>query len=145
MLWHLCASFRLGAAWTTDDAFQEVLCELWRWRSTFRGASTERTWVYRVAMSTLLGISRRHSNQPSPAVGDASTLPPVTTPPAEPSVLLQLVATLTDDEQYVVRAHLDGFSNIEIGRMTGLSPAAVSMRLSRAKRKLKKMYLDEIH
>lgn len=29
MIWHVCESYSLSAAWETEDAFQEVLCVLW--------------------------------------------------------------------------------------------------------------------
>ena len=41
-----------------------------------------------------------------------------------------------------MKAHLDGFDYAEIAEITGQTVAAVSMRLSRAKQKLRKMYED---
>ena len=30
LIWRVCSGYRLRAAWTMEDAFHEVLCELWR-------------------------------------------------------------------------------------------------------------------
>ena len=51
LVWRVCSSYRLSAAWTTEDAFHEVLCNLWRSFPGFDGRSSERTWVFRVAVT----------------------------------------------------------------------------------------------
>ena len=37
LIWRVCSGYRLSAAWTTEDAFHEVLCELWRGYHRLRG------------------------------------------------------------------------------------------------------------
>lgn len=137
LIWSVCSSYRLSAAWEVEDAFHEVLCDLWLDFRKFRGNSSERTWVFRVATNTMISLKRRISNQPTPEA------PPVDR--AAPSnenyqYLLQLIDSLDEPDGRIVRAHWYGFGYSEIARMTGLSVAAVSMRLTRAKRRIKKMY-----
>ena len=43
LIWRVCSSYRLSAAWTTEDAFHEVLCNLWRGYEGFRKESKEST------------------------------------------------------------------------------------------------------
>ncbi|MBQ2511274.1 MAG: RNA polymerase subunit sigma-70, partial [Bacteroidales bacterium] len=52
LIWQVCSSYRMSAAWTTEDAFHEVLCDLWRGIGTFDQRSSESTWVYRIAINT---------------------------------------------------------------------------------------------
>ena len=55
LTWRVCSSYRMGAAWTNEDAFHEVLCNLWRGFKSFDRRSSESTWVYRVANNTAKG------------------------------------------------------------------------------------------
>lgn len=137
LIWHVCSDYRLSAAWTVEDAFQEVLVVLWRdWRK-FEGRSTESSWVWRVATNTMLRIKRKTGNQPQeeaplhdePTAVDENLL-----------YLWELVNTLKDKEAYLLRCHLEGFSNKEIAAMVKLPVTAVAKRLSRTYKKLKQYY-----
>ena len=144
MIWHLCQTYSLNAAWETEDAFQEVLCMLWRDLETFDRRSAERTWVYRVATNTLLMLKRKVSNQPQQTV-DVQEVETIPTPPTDSDYrhLLQLVNCLEAKDSQIVMAHLHGFSRQEIAKMTGLSLPTVARRLAKAKKWLEKHYYEE--
>ena len=137
LIWRVCSSYRLGAAWTTEDAFHEVLCDLWRGFGTFDRRSNESTWVYRIAANTMNSLARKKGNQP-------------TAPPPEghdPGYrdddyrdLVELIEATPEPDRTIIQAHSQGYGYKEIAEITGLSIAAVSMRLTRALRKLRKMY-----
>lgn len=144
LIWQVCRSYRLNAAWEPQDAFHEVLMALWRDYGSFGGRSSERTWVYRVAVNTMISLKRRIVNQPT---ADAPAAPDPSTDPdgdERRHYLHQLIDTLDERDHGIVMAHLHGFSNSEIARMTGLTAAHVSVLLTRIKRKLRKLYEDEI-
>ena len=63
LIWRVCSSYRLSAAWTTEDAFHEVLCDLWRGFGTFDRRSSESTWVYRVSVNTMNSLARKMGNR----------------------------------------------------------------------------------
>lgn len=139
-IWHICSSYRMGAAWEVSDMFQEVLCMLWRYYPQFDGRSGERTWIYKVANNTLISLKRRATNRqqtddaiPEGCYNDDKT---------EYNDFMRLIETLEEKDYSIVKAHLDGFDYSEIAEIVGMSVAAVSMRLSRAKQKLRKMYED---
>lgn len=137
LIWRVCSSYRMSAAWTTDDAFHEVLCDLWRGIGTFDQRSSESTWVYRIATNTMNSLARKKGNQP-------------TEPPPEgyePSYrdddyrdLVELIETTPEPDRTIIKAHAQGYGYKDIAKITGLSIAAVSMRLTRALRKLRKLY-----
>lgn len=137
VIWQVCSSYRLSAAWTTDDAFHEVLCNLWRGYATFDRRSSESTWVYRVAVNTMNSLARKMGNRP-------------TAPPPEghdPGFrdddyrdLVELIDATPEPDRTIIKAHSQGYSYKEMAQITGLSIAAVSMRLTRAMRKLRKLY-----
>lgn len=137
LIWRVCSSYRMSAAWTTEDAFHEVLCDLWRGIGTFDQRSSESTWVYRIATNTMNSLARKMGNQP-------------TAPPPEghdPGYrnddyrdLVELIETTPEPDRTIIKAHAKGYGYKDIAKITGLSIAAVSMRLTRALRKLRKLY-----
>ena len=54
--------------------------------------------------------------------------------------LVELIEATTEPDRTIIKAHAQGFSYAEIAKTTGLSVGAVSVRLSRALRKLRKQY-----
>lgn len=140
LIWHVCEDYSLSAAWTTDDTFQEVLCQIWKSMGQFNGNSSERTWVYRVAVNTILSIKRKKSNQPSPRtqLKESSTRSP-----SDLFDLERLIELLGEPDSIIVKSSMAGFDYSEISEITELSVGAVAMRLSRAKEKLKKALSDE--
>ena len=137
LIWSICRSYRLSAAWTTEDAFHEVLCDLWRGLGRFDKRCSERTWIFRVATNTMISLTRKTSNQPTIQADEYK----------EPSYndenyhdLVEMIEAVTEPDRTIIKAHIQGFDYTEIARITGLSVAAVSMRLTRALRKLRKQY-----
>ncbi|MBR1834452.1 MAG: sigma-70 family RNA polymerase sigma factor [Bacteroidales bacterium] len=139
MIWRVCSGFRLSEAWTTEDAFHEVLCALWIGFQSFDGRSSERTWIYRVAVNTMISIYRKMGNQPTcRAEPDDKSVSPYES--IDLNDLIALLDSLPEPDRTIVNAHAQGYSHAEIAQITGLSVAAVGMRLSRALRKLRKQY-----
>lgn len=145
MIWHVCSSYSIGSAWNTEDCMQEVMINLWRSFGTFEKRSSERTWVWRIATNTMLMLRRKDVRSPQTE--------PIESVDVEDKVdgssdehyqqLQQLINTLPEENNIVVRAFLDGFSYKEIAEMTGSTVGAVAMRIARTKRKLKALYERE--
>ena len=137
LIWNICRSYRLSPAWTTEDAFHEVLCDLWRGFGSFGKRSSERTWIFRVATNTMNSLARKTSNRPAVQAAEYQ----------EPSYndenyrdLVEMIEAAKEPDRTIIKAHVQGFSYAEIAKITGLSVGAVSMRLTRALRKLRKQY-----
>ena len=144
MLWHICSDYSLGRAWRIEDCMQEVILYLWRDYGQFEGRSSEKTWVYRVATNTMLMLRRKDNRSPvTETFGPRENNLVTETSDENYRQLLQLIDALPEKDLVVVRAHLDGFSYQEIAVMTHSTQGAVSMRIARAKDKLKRMYENE--
>lgn len=138
LIWHVCSDYTLSAAWEPEDAFQEVLCNLWRNLDQYRGSSGAATWIYRIATNTMLMIKRKISNQPQT---DAPVADTRTADDHEDfRELMQLVDTLGEPDSTIVRAHLDGFDQHEIAHMTGLALPTVARRMANAKKWLREQF-----
>lgn len=137
MIWSICKSYRLSEAWTTEDAFHEVLCDLWRGFGSFDKRSSERTWIFRVATNTMVSLTRKTSNQPTIQATEYQ----------EPWYngenyhdLVDMINATAEPDRTIIKAHVQGFSYAEIAKITGLTIGAVSMRLTRVLRKIRKQY-----
>ena len=137
LIWSICSSYQLSPAWTTEDAFHEVLCDLWRGFGSFDRRSSERTWIFRVATNTMISLTRKTANQPTTQATDCK----------EPSYkdedyrdLVEMIEATKEPDRTIIKAHVQGFSYAEIAKITGLTVAAVSMRLTRALRKIRKQF-----
>ena len=140
-IFNLCKGYRFSASWEIEDAFQEVLCTLWRDMDQFEGRSSERTWIFRVAKNTLLQLKRKESNLPQPDMPTPVPYYDERVPDMENyHYLMQLVNNLPRLDSQIVHAHIEGFSYKEIAQMTQLTVPAVAMRLARAKERLRRQY-----
>lgn len=140
LIWSICQSYRLSAAWTTEDTFHEVLCDLWRGFGSFDRRSSERTWIFRVATNTMISLTRKTSNQPAPQLSDLSDQSDSSDQSDDYRDLVALIEATQEPDRTIIKAHAQGFSYAEIAKITGLTVAAVSMRLTRALRKLRKQF-----
>jgi RNA polymerase sigma factor (sigma-70 family) len=127
-----------------EDLFQEIAMALWTALPRFRGESSERTWVYRVAHNTALTFTasrRRRDSREQP--GEPPREPAL--PPSQEreaieqqrrNLLWAAVQALPLDERQIVVLHLEGLSAAEIEAITGVSAGAVATRLTRFRQKL---------
>jgi RNA polymerase sigma factor (sigma-70 family) len=127
-----------------EDLFQEIAMALWTALPRFRGDSSERTWVYRVAHNTALSFvasRRRRDGREQP--GDPDREPVSAAHQEGDAIERQLrdrlwaaVQELPVADRQVVVLHLEGLTAAEIQAVTGVSAGAVATRLTRIRQKL---------
>jgi len=127
-----------------DDLFQEIAMALWMALPRFRGDSSERTWVYRVAHNTAISFAagrRRRDGREQP--GELEREPVV--PPQQEGDAIErqrrehlwaAVQELPVTERQIIVLHLEGLSAADIEVITGMSAGAVATRLTRIRQKL---------
>ena len=146
LIWHICSDYSLGKAWKVEDCMQEVIVSLWRYFDTFKGKSSERTWIYRVATNTMLMLRRKDSKSPlMERIDNQKEIDNLSYEGQDENYqqLLQLIDELPEENGIIIRAHLNGFSYQEIASMTNLTEGAVAMRIVRTKKQLKEMFDKE--
>ncbi len=123
-----------------DDLVQEILLQLWKSASTFRGDSAASTWIYRVALNRALTWQRDQGSKAArirPVAEVADFAAPDATPGAQR--LEQAYASLRAFpaiDRSLLLLSLDGFSYVEMAEITGMSATNVGARLSRARKRL---------
>jgi RNA polymerase sigma-70 factor (ECF subfamily) len=127
-----------------EDLFQEIAIALWTALPRFRGESSERTWVYRVAHNTaishLAGIKRRTTREltvaPSQEPAAAGNSETKALDRERRQRLWDAIRELPLQDRQIVVLHLEGLSAAEIEEVTGLSQGNVATRLTRIRQRL---------
>jgi RNA polymerase sigma factor (sigma-70 family) len=125
-----------------EEAFQDIMYQLWRSHLQFKGDSKFSTWMYRVALNTVLGRIRRSARRPqeqalTEEVSHALDISESSERQEDIRQLYRAIDTLTDIDKAIVLLHLEDRDYEEIASITGLSRTNVSVRLVRIKRTLK--------
>jgi RNA polymerase sigma-70 factor (ECF subfamily) len=124
-----------------QDLLQEMHLQLWRGHASFDGRAAPSTWVYRVALNTAL--SHRRKPRPAHAPLDHAAEPADALGPGDPlGVLEEFLATLDPLQRGVLLLDLEGLTREEIADVTGLSPNAVAIRMTRLRQAFEARYLE---
>ena len=124
------------------DAFQEVLLQLWKSYPTFRGESAFVTWMYRIALRTLMAQVQR--NRRLPTCSYQSEYEPAEIPSEGSELLYFALDRLSPSDKALVLLYLEGYRYREIAELLDLTPTNVSTRFGRIKQRLKKLITQEL-
>lgn len=151
---------RLGLERDIEDIVQETFVKVSKGLESFRGQSTLSTWIYRIATNTAFDKVRSPAFQQQAqeeCLVDSSTKDTAECDPSsqsqsanEPSVeatveraemsecILGFVNNLPEKYRSVLLlSELEGFKNIEIAEILGLTLGTVKIRLHRGRQKLR--------
>lgn len=117
---------------------------LWTALPRFRGESSERTWLYRVAHNTALSYTASRRRRTSREQPGERTQEPASPASQERDAIHQqrrnllwaAVQALPVGERQIVVLHLEGLPAAEIEAITGVSAGAVATRLTRFRHRL---------
>jgi RNA polymerase sigma factor (sigma-70 family) len=134
----------LGWRGDVDDVVQDVFLAALKRLGTFRDESSEWTWLAAIAINRCRTLRRRQLLEfrwlklvrPDSTATNPSNLQRDETAERVRSAVAALPAR---DREVIVLYYLEDWSVEENGRSTGSSPAAIDVRLHRARQKLRKM------
>ena len=120
-----------------DDLFQEIIYQAWKSYPRFEGKSKFSTWLYRIALNTVLTFKRR-VKLVTP-VDDLAKLNAIEeTPKAETELLHMAIRSLNEIDRMIITLHLDGYENEEIAEISGITKNNVAVKLHRIREALTK-------
>lgn len=130
-----------------QDLFQEIVLQLWKSYSSFKGKSKLSTWMYRVALNTSITyLKKEKKREPrSPLNPELLNLMEErdNLQEARITLLYAQIKKLNVIEKGIILLHLEGRSYEEISAITGFTQSNVGTRLSRIKQKLKEQITKE--
>lgn len=122
-----------------NDLFQEVLVNLWKGMSSFKGRSDIRTWIYRIALNTCISMDRKKKIATIPLSMDANLFQDQDEDTKQVKLLHNRINKLQPFDKAIVLLWLENISYDEIGEIVGISTKNVASRLFRIKEKLRTM------
>jgi RNA polymerase sigma factor (sigma-70 family) len=143
-LWRVIASYAPRGP-ERDDLAQEVLLALWKALPRFRGESSPKTFLLRIAHNRCLSHAWQRARRPSGSDVEIVDLhdprPPVDDQIAAQQRLERFLAhlrTLPLGQRQVLALALEGLSHAEIAALVGITPGNVAVRLGRARDALRR-------
>lgn len=138
---------RLASAYERDadrqrDLVQDIHFAIWRSFEHYRGLSSLRTWVYRVAHNTAASHVQKDRRARVSQWVDLEHVADAPDPASTQDThaasdtlarLMALIRQLKPPDRQVMLLYLDGLDAKETGEITGLSPGAVATKIHRIK------------
>ena len=136
-LLRICCVYLKDAS-MAEDAVQETFVKAYRHMDTFRGASSEKTWLVAIAINVCRDMRRSAWFRYIDRTVDFEKLRLPVTPEDERTMLMQEIMRLPRRSMETVLLHYYADLTLEeIAQMLQISQPAVSKRLSKARRMLK--------
>jgi RNA polymerase sigma-70 factor (ECF subfamily) len=144
---HAASISKIAAAWTRtsmerDDLTQEIAFALWRAMPAFRGESSERTFILRIAQNQAITHASKRRASPDPLTDEVESGAP--DPERACAVaeqrrdLLAAIRRLPDAARQVITLALEGLSPAQGAEVLGISENNAAVRLSRARSALRR-------
>lgn len=124
-----------------EDAVQETFLKAYRSLPAFRGDSSQKTWLTRIAINTCRDLYRSEWFQHMDRRVTPEDLPECGAPfsSREESLIVEVMRLPRRLREVTLLYYYHGMDERDIAEALGISRSAVSDRLSRARRKLKGM------
>ena len=120
-----------------EDAFQEMMYQLWRSYSRFDGRSKFSTWMYSVCLNTALTYKRKGKREKVEPLSERhDRIDELNTDEERIELLMGQIHTLSPVSKAIMLLYLEEMSYEEIAEITGLTKSNVSVRIMRAKQEL---------
>ena len=120
------------------DLYQEILLQAWKSFRHFRGESQFSTWLYKVALYTILTQKRKVSviDYKGTMEEYVDQFSAEAAEPVRTGSLRTAIRRLPETDRAIVSLHLDGYENREIAALIGISANHVAVKLHRIKQYL---------
>jgi len=130
-----------------EDLFQDICLAVWQALPRFRGDSSERTFVFRIAHNR--GLTHRSRHRPSAGTDLEVAAERLTDPHPDPEAAVregqrrerprEAVLALPLEPRQILTLTLEGLSHLEIADVLGITENNVAVRLNRARKELRQI------
>lgn len=126
----------------SEDLFQEVIFQIWKSLSSFKGNSSIDTWIYKITINVCLRSKTKFNKNYS----KTDRLESIHFSPIEKEensseqekliYLKECISTLNETDTSIIALYLDDLSYKEISLITGLSENHIAVKMKRIRKKL---------
>lgn len=125
-----------------DDLYQEIVIQLWKSFTSFRGEAKFSTWMYRIALNTAISNLRKQSRKV--ALSFPEFIPTEQADTDEEKIkeeklkeMYTAISRLTEVEKAIVMLYLEDKSYDEMEEILGISSGTLRVKMNRIKEKLR--------
>ena len=131
---------------TLSDLYQEVVLNIWKAFPKFRRECKISTWIYRIALNTCISFIRKEKNIPEivTLTQEADRSEEDDETQAMLRQLYRMINRLGQLEKSFILLYLEEKCYEEIAEITGCNAEAIRSNLSRARKKVRDVYLRTI-
>ena len=122
------------------DLFQEILINMWKGFSSFRGECSISIWIWRISLNTCINTSKKRRRMETiPLNVDIDPYEDIDEDAMQIRQLYDRINRLGLVDRSIILMWLENLSYEEIGAILGISVKNVSVKLVRIREKLKQM------
>ena len=127
-----------------EDLYQEIVIQLWKAFSSFRGEAKFSTWMYRIALNTAISNLRKQTKKV--ALSFPEFIPHENADTNDEKIkeeklseMYAAISRLTEVEKAIVMLYLEDKSYEEMEEILGISNGTLRVKMNRIKDKLRSL------
>ncbi|TYC09131.1 sigma-70 family RNA polymerase sigma factor [Bizionia gelidisalsuginis] len=143
MVLQMCLGFVRGDKDTASDLSQEIFISVWNNLDKFRGASSYKTWIYRITVNTCLHYVKKDKKvrrlSSSEIENQTSIIDTEKTINDNIPKLYNAIGQLKRIDRLLIMMVLENQDYDSIAEVIGISPVNVRVKIHRIKKRLEKI------
>lgn len=146
MVHQMCLGFMKGDIDLANDLTQESFINTWRSLDKFKGASSYKTWIYRITVNTCLKYIRDNKQKTQVSLetqADLTSASEGQTNEQPHQELYQAIGQLNELDRLIIMMVLDELEYEEIANVVGIKEGNLRVKIHRIKKNLKKILENE--
>jgi len=116
------------------DLKQEIMLQAWHSFKNFKGQSKFSTWLYKVSLNTVLNFRKKEAKKAQ--LENDSLNKTTDSNKDDHEVLYSLIKQMNEIDKMLMTLHFEGYKNIEIADITGMTQNHINVKLHRLKQQL---------
>ncbi len=140
MVLQMCLGFVKGDSDTASDLLQEIFISVWNNLEKFKGASTYKTWIYRITVNTCLQYIKKEKKERTYPISEIEKQAVVTNNENVSNPNIQIfynaIGELKKIDRLIIMMVLENQDYDDISEIIGIKPTNVRVKIHRIKKRL---------
>jgi len=140
MVLQMCLGFVKGDKDIANDLLQEIFISVWNNLEIFKGASTYKTWIYRITVNTCLQYIKKEKKERTYPITEIESQTSVANNEniTNPNIqrLYKAIGQLKKIDRLIIMMVLENQDYDSISEIIGIKPTNVRVKIHRIKKRL---------